>query len=166
MKARERSRLGDRTAALAMLDEAVAANPSYAYAYVIRAATFSAMDKYADANTAISKAIEIDPKRADYYLFRAANKVKLQDQAGARADFERSLGLDPRASAIPAYVSNLIALGDHRCALAAIDGASDFLPSTSEANQMRPTVQREVNKLPKAERACAAPVAYGKAFVY
>jgi tetratricopeptide (TPR) repeat protein len=167
LKASERVRLGDRSAAFALLDQAIAADAGYAPAYAVRAAAFQAAERYQDARTALDQAIERDGANARYYFTRAQVRTNLNDRAGARADQERGLGLDPEnATEISNYVGNLIALGDHRCALAAVDLARPFLEYTSQVLQTRPTIAREVNKLPREERACATPVAYGKGFEF
>jgi tetratricopeptide (TPR) repeat protein len=167
LKASERVRLGDRSAAFALLDQAIAADAAYAPAYAVRAAAFQTAERYEDARTALDQAIERDGSNARYYFARAQIRTNLNDRAGARADQERGLGLDPdSATEISNYVGNLIALGDHRCALTAVDLARPFLEYTSQVLQTRPTIAREVNKLPREQRACATPVAYGKAFEF
>jgi tetratricopeptide (TPR) repeat protein len=167
LRASERSRLGDRSEALALLERALAADPTYAYAHSVRASTLSAMGQHADAITALNRAIELDADNAQFYMARATTHISLNDRAAARVDQERALEFDPSFSNRREYVRNLSALEDHRCALAAIDaiGGDDFLDQT-EYFTMRGAEIRHVNRLPREQRACATPVAYGSALEF
>lgn len=167
LRASERSRLGDRTEALALVERALAADPNYAYAYAVRASTLSAQGNHAEALAALNRAVELDDDNARYYIQRATTHISLNDRAAARADQEQALELDPSYNNRREYIRNLGAMEDHRCALAAIDAidSSDMLDQT-EVWTWRAAETRHVNRMPRAERACATPVAYGSALVF
>ena len=166
LRAGERSRLGDRTEALALIERALAADPNYAHAYVVRASTLSATGNHTDAKAALDRAIEIDGRVARYYMLRAAEHISLGDRAAARADQERALGLDPSFNNRRDYIRNLTALEDHRCALAAINAvdADDIL--NGDVSAWRLAEMRHINRLPRDQRACPTSVAYGTALEF
>jgi tetratricopeptide (TPR) repeat protein len=167
LRASERSRLGDRSEALALVEQALAADPNYAYAYVVRASTLSATGQHAEARAALDRAIELDAGNARFYMLRAAEHISLADRPAARADQERALQLDPSFSNRRDYIRNLSAMDDHRCALAAIDAIDrDDVFNESELWTWRAAEARHVNRLPRDQRACTTPVAYGSALEF
>lgn len=167
LRASERSRLGDRSEALALVERALAADPNYAYAYAVRASTLSATGQHAEARAALDRAIELDERNARYYVLRAAVHISLDDRASARADHERALALDPSFTNRREYVRNLSAMEDHRCALAAIDAIyRDDDVSDAEVEALRGAEGRHVDRLPRNQRACATSVAYGAALEF
>lgn len=165
LRASERNRLGDRGEALSLIERALAADPSYAYAHAVRAATLSAISRHAEARAALDRAIELDGRNARYYMQRGDEHISLNDRAAARADQERALALDPSLNNRREYISNLVALEDHRCALAAID-AIDRDDVEAKVWALRADEVRLVNRLPRNQRACTATVAYGAALEF
>jgi tetratricopeptide (TPR) repeat protein len=166
MKAGERSRLGDRGEALSLLDQALAADPSYAPAFAARAVVYEATERYAESRDALTRAIELDSTNARYYMARASILTTLNDHQSARADQEHALGLDPRAEYRLQHIRTLVALHDQRCALAAIDAAGRHGATSAEIRQMRQSAARVVARLPREERGCDTPVAYGALFAF
>lgn len=167
LRASERSRLGDRTEALNLINTALAADPNYAYAYAVRASILTAQGNHADALTAITRAIELDDDNAQYYIQRATTHISLNDRASARTDQEHALELDPSYTNRREYIRNLGSMEDHRCALAAINAIdADDVLDQSEVWTWRAAETRHVNRMPREQRACATPVAYGSALVF
>lgn len=168
LRASERSRLGDRTAALSMLDEAIAADANYAPAYAVRADTLHALQRNEEAVTAYERASALAPQNSRYHFSRADLLISMNDRQAARLAQEEAIRLDPRGSTDMAnYVRNLVALGDHRCAVAAIDAAGRARLSSTELANIRVTEWREVTRAyGREDRGCPTPVDIGSSFAF
>jgi tetratricopeptide (TPR) repeat protein len=138
---------GDDRGALVDLNQAIAINPKYAFAYNNRGALKK--DKLNDVQGALAdynQAIALDPKYADAYSNRGVLKnEKLDDVRGALADYNQAISIDPKAA--NAYTNRGVLknekLNDVQGALADYNQAIALNSKSAEAYNNRGVLKAE-----------------------
>ncbi len=82
-------------AALALCDKAVAASPSNAQPYSVRARLLESARRYDDAVRDLTAALKLEPKHAPYWQGRGEMNFKAGHFAASVADFDRVIELSP-----------------------------------------------------------------------
>ena len=87
--------LKDYNGAIIDLTKAIAINPKYEEAYVVRAEAKYNLENYKGAIADLTDAIDINPKCAEAYYNRGIAKKELRDIAGEIADYSKAIELKP-----------------------------------------------------------------------
>lgn len=90
---REYGAAGDLEAALAELNQAIAADPNAADAYYFRAMAYADMGDFAAAIPDLDRALALSPDDVDSLILRAQLFWEVGDVAAAAADYDRTLTL-------------------------------------------------------------------------
>lgn len=106
-RAQQAASMGDTTAALSAIDEAISLQPDYYAAFTFRAAVLRVMGNYEEAIRASVQAISIDPTQADGYFNQALSYLELKqyDKAVASVDeWLKNSPNNPQAFAVNAEI--------------------------------------------------------------
>jgi tetratricopeptide (TPR) repeat protein len=87
---------GDYQGAIPLLNQAIAINPQYAYAYAGRGYIYYFLQKYQEAIADYTKAIAINPQYAEAYYNRGATYYYLQRYQEAIADYTQAIAINPQ----------------------------------------------------------------------
>ncbi|UPT75738.1 MAG: tetratricopeptide repeat protein [Elusimicrobiota bacterium] len=110
--------------ALALLDRALAADPSWGWARAWRAEALIRLGRAADGESEAARAIRLSPRFARAHGWRGAARRALGELDGAVADLRRCAALDGTSAWAHAWLGEaLLRLGRARPALAALDRA-------------------------------------------
>jgi tetratricopeptide (TPR) repeat protein len=95
VQAEKAFRAGDRTNGLALATEAVAKDPTYAPAWMLRGQLRSAIAQHREAAGDFAKVIELQPKNADAYWHRGIARLRLGRVSRSLEDFDQVMVLAP-----------------------------------------------------------------------
>jgi tetratricopeptide (TPR) repeat protein len=133
-RAQQAMAMGDSTAALAAIDEAISLQPDYYGAFAFRAGVLRLMGNFEEAIRASSQAISIDPTAPDGYFNQALSYTELKqyDKAIATTDeWLKNSPNNPQAYAVNAAIYEQLKDWEKVLdnATKAIDAASATAPS-------------------------------------
>ncbi len=137
-----------RKDAVAQFNQAVALNPRYTTAYLLRAIVKDNLNDSQGALADFNQAISLNPKLAIAYIGRGTLKFqKLNDLQGALADFNQVISLNPKLAI--AYINRGALkhekLNDYQGALADFNQAISLNPKLAIAYNNRGTLKYENN---------------------
>jgi tetratricopeptide (TPR) repeat protein len=132
--------------AISKFSQAIRINPSYKFAYFMRAITYNQLQEYRRAVADFDRAITLDSRLAIAYYNRGTLKAdKLNDFQGALADFDRAIILNPKYVGAYSNRGTLKAnkLNDSQGALADFDRAIILNPKYVGAYSNRGTLKAD-----------------------
>ncbi|MDD5656070.1 MAG: protein kinase [Elusimicrobia bacterium] len=128
--ARERLAVGDRQAALAQIERALAADPRSLDALRLRAQTYARLGMHDAVLGAADKGLALHPRDVGLLNFKAFAKNKLKDYRGALELASQALELDPEnADALANLAYAYGGLGDQEKMLSLLERASRLNPA-------------------------------------
>jgi tetratricopeptide (TPR) repeat protein len=128
-----------RKESVRQLSRAIALNPKYTTAYLMRAIVNENLGNYSPALADYNQAISLNPKLVGVYINRGNVKDKLNDPQGALADYNQSIALNPKDPEVYINRGKLKhqKLNDSQGALADYDQAITLNPKLAEAYSNR-----------------------------
>ncbi|MEZ6185095.1 MAG: tetratricopeptide repeat protein [Planctomycetota bacterium] len=127
---------GDFSAAQAEFELALAEEPRHLGILLAYAVTLNSLERYAQAEAALSTALEVDPRERLARELRVKARELDGDVAGALADLRALYELDPSADRARALGMKLFELGQHPEALAVLESAKALAPTDPELLSM------------------------------
>jgi tetratricopeptide (TPR) repeat protein len=144
--------LGEHEKAIADFDQAIAANPDYAHAYVGRGAAYVNLMQIEAAINDLDRAIQLDPDISRAYYNRGMVNFLLDKLDNALLDLNRAIELDPaHANAYWVRGYTYYYLGDMTQALADMDRMVSLVPDSPVGYVARGGMCGLINEYEKAE---------------
>lgn len=151
---------GNLKAALADVERAIALDPKWAYARMIKAFAYERMGEWGKAVDAYGDAIAIAPGDADYFDGRCWARAMTRDFAGGKADCDRALELDPESwNSYDSRAYIHYRLGEHAKAIADGDMAIKHEPEVGPSWYVRGLAKRALGDATGAEADIAKALA-------
>jgi tetratricopeptide (TPR) repeat protein len=138
-------RLNDYQGALADYNKAIALNPKYSAAYIIRAILKSGLNDVKGALADYSKAIAFDPRNANYYYNRGVLKGSLGDFQGEIVDYNQSLAIEYNEEIAINLAITKENSGDFQGALADYNRLISISPKFGAAYESRANLKHKLN---------------------
>ena len=142
-----KSKLGQKQAAIADYDRAIAINPNFIKAHINRGNTKSELGQKQAAIIDYDRAIAINPKYADAYYNRGNAKYELGQKQAAIIDYDQAIAVNPKHDS--AYFNRGIVkseLGQKQAAIADYDRAIVINPNYDNAYVNRGNAKYELGQ--------------------
>jgi tetratricopeptide (TPR) repeat protein/V8-like Glu-specific endopeptidase len=108
----------EKRAALVLVNKALAKQPNYLYAYLLRGWIYTQLQDNKSAIQDFDRAISLDNKIYSSYLLRSSTRAVINDLKGAASDLDRAIALKPDSTiALENRGSLRLSTGDLRGAL-------------------------------------------------
>ena len=146
---------GDYENAIKQLDKAIAINPKFTSAFVMRGDVKSQMKDYKGAILDYNRAIEVDVNDPEAYKSRGNAKVKIQDLTGAINDF--TLAIEKNSNDAEAYNYRGMAMAagnNYEGAIKDYNNALELNPKYSEAFANKADAKIHLSKYFEAIKDC------------